>query len=167
MMANSTNTPKATGLQAEIFGVAGADGLICGNIRTEGDKQLSTHFKASEFACPCCGVYKVHTKLLEGLEIIRSKLGVPMRIVNPASPGGQGYRCKKYALALAARHPHASATTKHNDGTAADINAAFSNTTTQKLYELAEAVPQFKNGGIGQYSWGIHVDLGPKRRWNY
>ena len=152
---------------SQILAKAGPDGLICGNIHTEGDKQLSEHFKASEFACPCCGVYKVHTKLLEGLEIIRNKLGVPMRIVNPAAPGGQGYRCKKYALALAARHPHASPTTKHNSGTAADINAAFSKTNTQKLFELAEAVPQFKNGGIGRYSWGIHVDLGPKRRWSY
>lgn len=166
-MASSTNAHKASGLMAEILAAADAKGLICGNIRKEGDRKVSTHFTAAEFACPDCGEYKIHVKLLEGLEMIRTKLGAPMRIVNPAAPGGQGYRCMRYALSLAARHPHASPRTKHNDGTAADINAAFSKTTSQELFKLAEAVPQFKNGGIGIYSWGIHVDLGPKRRWKY
>lgn len=142
-------------------------GFITGNIRTQGDRQVSTHFTAAEFACPDCGEYKIAVKLLEGVEMLREKLGVPVRVVNPKSPGGQGYRCKRYALALAARNSQASAKTKHNDGTAADINAAFSKTTTAKLKQLAEEIPQFRDGGIGTYSWGIHVDLGPKRRWKY
>lgn len=142
-------------------------GFIVGNIRSGGDVQVSTHFTAAEFACPDCGAYKIAVKLLDGIEQIREKLGAPMRVVNPKSPGGQGYRCKRYALALAARNSQASPKTKHNDGTAADLNAAFSKTTPAKLKQLAEDVPQFKDGGIGTYSWGIHVDLGPKRRWKY
>lgn len=150
----------------EILAKADANGFISGNIK-KGNPKLSTHFNAAEFQCPCCGEYKVAVKLLEGLEMMREKLGVPMRVVNPKAPGGQGYRCKKYAVALAARNKNAAVKTKHNDGTAADINAAFSKTTWKKLKEIAETIPQFQNGGIGVYSWGIHVDLGPKRRWDY
>lgn len=151
----------------KIVAKADAQGFITGNIRSKGDKQVSTHFTAAEFACPDCGEYKIAVKLLEGLEMLREKLNAPVRIVNPKAPGGQGYRCKRYALALAARNPQASAKTKHNDGTAADVNANFSKTTPVKLKQLAEEIPQFSNGGIGTYSWGIHVDLGPKRRWSY
>lgn len=150
----------------EIIGKADKDGFIRGNVK-DGNPKLSTHFNAAEFQCPCCGEYVVAEKLLEGLELMREKLGVAMRVVNPKSPGGQGYRCKKYAIALAARNKNAAVKTKHNDGTAADINAAFSKTTWKKLKDIAETIPQFQNGGIGVYSWGIHVDLGPKRRWDY
>lgn len=144
-----------------------SNGFATGNIKKEGSTKLSEHFKSAEFACPCCGEYKVAYKLLEGLEMMREILGKPMRIVNPASPGGQGYRCKKYAIALAARNKHAAVKTKHNEGTAADINARFSGVTPKRLKEIAEQIPQFRDGGIGFYTWGIHVDLGPKRRWNY
>lgn len=151
----------------EILVKPDSEGFIVGNIRTGGNPKISTHFTAAEFACPDCGMYKIAVKLLEGVERIREKLGVPVRVVNPAAPGGQGYRCKRYALALAARNSQASSKTKHNDGTAADINAAFSRTTPSKLKQIAESIPQFRDGGIGTYSWGIHVDLGPKRRWSY
>lgn len=142
-----------------------ANEFISGNLKT-GDTQLSTHFRAAEFACPCCKAYKVHAKLLQGLEDMRTALGgKSITIVNPNAPGGQGYRCKAYALALAARDSNASPTTKHNDGTAADVKVSGVPPTILKAE--AEKSPVFASGGIGIYSWGIHVDLGPRRRFDY
>ena len=40
--------------------------------------------------------------------------------------------------------------------------------TPEELKKFAEEIPEFANGGIGIYDWGIHVDVrGRRARWDY
>ena len=56
-----------------------------------GDKTaLTKDFARSEFQCPCgCGQQSLDTELAEKLQIIRDKLGKPIKITS-------GYRCLKH-----------------------------------------------------------------------
>ena len=47
---------------------------------------LSPHFSRSEFACRCCGQLQLDTRLLQGLETLRTLAGTAIVI-------HAGYRC--------------------------------------------------------------------------
>jgi len=50
---------------------------------------IATHFKLSEFACPCCKRVMLHPKLLAKLVELRNALERPVYITS-------GYRCPGY-----------------------------------------------------------------------
>jgi hypothetical protein len=51
--------------------------------------QLSKNFNSIEFACPCCGRWKVDPELVQKLQQLRDHLGYPIIITS-------GYRCPRY-----------------------------------------------------------------------
>lgn len=112
------------------------------------------HFGRHEFACKCgkCGGYPVEParKLVEMLDSFRERVGLPVYI-------NSGVRCKAHNAACGG-----STNSRHMYGDAADIRC--DGKTPQQLYDIAcEMLP---NGGVGIYSWGIHVDTrGNKARW--
>ena len=116
---------------------------------------LSKNFALSEFMCP--GVKekelleKLDSKLIAGLQRLREMAGVPIKITS-------GYRTKKYNKKV-----NGSETSLHMEGKAADI--IIQGLSPKEMYNLAEQVEIFKEGGIGRYPRHIHVDTGPKRRW--
>jgi uncharacterized protein YcbK (DUF882 family) len=114
---------------------------------------LSAHFSQHEFSCRCCGSLKLDRRLVEGLEILRSLAGLPL-IVHA------GYRCEEHNREVGGV-PHS----EHTRGLAADID--LPGLSLQRMYELALAVPQFADGGIGVYDGGfLHVDVRNHRaRW--
>ena len=117
--------------------------------------KLSDHFKSEEFACKCgCGYDTPSDTLISGLEELRAILGKPI-VIN------SGCRCASHNKAVGG-----SPSSQHINGTAADIKV--SGYTPDQLKAAAEKVACFANGGIGLYSWGIHVDVrGTKSRWDY
>lgn len=117
------------------------------------------YFTRAEFRCPCgkCGGFPVEPdeKMVRTVDAIRAKLGKPIGIVDS---GGSGVRCPEHNVAVGG-----VATSYHLKGMAADLHCATA--TPAEMKKAAEAV-MGKTGGIGLYSWGIHVDVGKYSRWN-
>lgn len=120
-----------------------------------GDAWVGRHFQLSEFACAGCGQVRVtpgFIKLVALLDAMREEAGVPCRVTS-------GYRCPEHNAQVAG----AVQDSQHIEGVAADI--VLVGLAMPKAQALAEKY--FGDGGIGVYKDGhLHVDLGPKRRWN-
>lgn len=117
------------------------------------------YFTRKEFRCTCgkCGGFPVEPqeKMVLAVDEIRHRLGVPVRIVDA---GGSGVRCKEHNDSI----PNAAKNSQHLYGLAADLHSSKS---PEEMYRVAEEVLG-DTGGIGLYSWGIHVDTRPvKARW--
>ena len=117
------------------------------------------YFKRAEFRCPCgrCGGFPVEPQesIARTVDEIRYRLGIPISIVDG---GGSGVRCAAHNAEVGG-----VANSQHLYGLAADLHSAAS---PAQMLAVAEDV-MGHTGGIGLYSWGIHVD---KRsgyaRWN-
>jgi uncharacterized protein YcbK (DUF882 family) len=114
---------------------------------------LSPHFSRNELQCRCCARWQLDSRLLDGLEALRALAGVPV-IVHA------GYRCPRHNQEVGGVPG-----SEHTLGMAADV--AVPGISLQRMYELALAVPQFAEGGIGVYDGGfLHVDVREHRaRW--
>lgn len=117
--------------------------------------QLSEHFDSSEFACKCgCGGLHngadINPKLVQVLERMRNILGVPLVL-------SCGYRCPKHNKEVGGVW-----NSQHLRGTAADVLQPRG-VTIQSMIAAAEIADA---DGIGEYDWGIHVDVrGYKATW--
>lgn len=110
--------------------------------------QLSPHFQAWEFQCPCCGRLPeqgISRQLLDRLEALRARLGRPIRVTS-------GYRCPKYNAAV----PGAADGSLHQSGEAADIQV--NGVDPPALLVHAHAVGFT---GLGLYKTHVHVDVRP------
>ena len=108
------------------------------------------YFKRAEFRCTCgrCGGFPVEPQesIARTVDEIRYRLGIPISIVDG---GGSGVRCAAHNAEVGG-----VANSQHLYGLAADLHSAAS---PAKMYAVAEDV-MGHTGGIGLYSWGIHVD---------
>ena len=117
------------------------------------------YFKRAEFRCPCgrCGGFPVEPQesIARTVDEIRHRLGIPISIVDG---GGSGVRCSAHNAEVGG-----VSDSQHLYGLAADLHSAAS---PAQMLAVAEDV-MGHTGGLGLYSWGIHVD---KRsgyaRWN-
>lgn len=119
-------------------------------------KKLSEHFASSEFECPCCGYALISSDLVQGLEKIRSKLGIPIKI-------NSGYRCPRHNAAVGGAE-----FSRHLAGCAADITWAgiILNVKQTSLFrkELVTIAEEYKIYGIGWSTQYIHVDTDVTRK---
>lgn len=118
-------------------------------------------FDREEFRCQCKGKYcngfpvEPDESMVRTVNEIRRRLGVPVHIVDA---GGSGIRCKIHNANVGG-----VANSQHLYGMAADLHSSAS---PSKMAKVAEDVLG-DTGGIGIYSWGIHVDSRKtKSRWN-
>ena len=117
------------------------------------------YFRRGEFRCPCgrCGGFPVEPQesMVRAVDEIRHRLGVPVSVVDG---GGSGVRCASHNAEVGG-----VANSQHLYGLAADLHSAAS---PAEMKAVAEAV-MGHTGGIGLYSWGIHVDTRQGyARWN-
>ena len=116
-----------------------------------GDKTaLTKDFARSEFQCPCgCGEQKVDLELAEKLQIIRDKVGQPIKITS-------GYRC---IVHNASKTVGGSPNSKHRFGMAADWRLKDRGLNPGALGILAV---EAGFGGVGIYWYGnyafVHAD---------
>ena len=120
------------------------------------------YFTRNEFRCPCgkCGGFPAEPDetMVRVVDEIRHRAGVPVTIVDS---GGSGIRCPEHNAEVGG-----VPNSEHKYGRAADLHSQL---PPAELYRIAEKVTAELipgRGGIGLYSWGIHVDVGKYSRWN-
>lgn len=104
---------------------------------------LSEHFSIHEFACPCCGAIEMNPRLIELLEIARSRLGRPITIKS-------GFRCPLHNAAVGGKQSSA-----HLQGEAADILCEYSG----QRYDLIKTLLVMGVERIGVAEAFVHVDV--------
>ena len=113
-------------------------------------KMLSPHISRAEFACKCgCDQCYADSRLLSGLEKLRALSGEPLFILS-------GYRCQTHNSKIGGA-PHSY----HLYGKAADVRLGRpGKLSLVQMFNLAERVKEFREGGIGVYPEQvfIHVD---------
>ena len=116
------------------------------------------YFKKSEFACKCgkyCNGYPadIDMSMVKIADEIRNRIGKPIQI-------NSGLRCKTHNANVGG-----VSNSQHLLGNAADLGCPSGCTPTQ-MASIAEDI-MGDTGGIGTYSWGIHIDTrSTKSRWN-
>lgn len=116
---------------------------------------LSKNFSEYEFRCPQSGLYIPNKTLIRGLQELRDKINVPIIV-------SSGTRSAEYNASLPGSSPYS----QHLYGRAADIYSRY--VSWDKLADLAETIPVFRDGGIGRYpsKHFVHVDVrGYHARW--
>lgn len=114
------------------------------------------YFTREEFRCKCggkcCDGFPAEPAeaTVRALDEIRRRLGVPVTV-------SSGVRCKRHNANVGG-----VSNSQHLTGLAADLHSSVS---PQRMKEVAEAVLG-NTGGLGLYSWGIHIDTrATKARW--
>lgn len=117
------------------------------------------HFSKKEFKCKCGGRYcngypaEIDQRMVEVADAIRERLGKPLGV-------NSGLRCSRHNSAEGG-----VSNSQHLYGTAVDLGKPDGVTPAQ-MAKIAEDI-MGNTGGIGIYSWGIHVDTRKtKSRWN-
>lgn len=119
-------------------------------------------FSRAEFKCQCGGKYcngfpaEPAEETVRMADEIRRRAGVPLKV-------NSGVRCKQHNA-----DPNVGGVwnSLHLTGQAVDLSG---NISPAKLHQIAEQVQGEMipgRGGLGLYSWGIHIDNGKKSRWN-
>ena len=116
------------------------------------------YFKKPEFACKCgkyCDGYpaEIDMNMVKIADEIRARIGKPISI-------NSGLRCKTHNANVGG-----VSNSQHLYGNAADLGCP-SGCTPARMASIAEDI-MGDTGGIGIYSWGIHIDTrSTKSRWN-
>lgn len=116
------------------------------------------YFKKSEFACKCgkyCDGYpaEIDMDMVKIADEIRARIGKPISI-------NSGLRCKTHNANVGGVF-----NSQHLLGKAADLGCPIGCTPAQ-MASIAESI-MGNTGGIGIYTWGIHIDTrSAKSRWN-
>jgi peptidoglycan hydrolase-like protein with peptidoglycan-binding domain len=152
----------------KVDGIVGAEtekalkNAVVFGIKQKADKDFwdeIKYFSREEFRCKCGGKYcngfpvEPDETMVKYANAIRERLGVPL-IPN------SGIRCKQHNANVGGVK-----NSQHVLGNACDLGAP-NGITPEKMARVAEEVIG-NTGGIGIYSWGIHIDSRPvKARWN-
>ena len=118
------------------------------------------YFTREEFRCQCGGKYcngfpaEPAGETVRMADEIRRRAGVPLNV-------NSGLRCKQHNAEVGG-----VSNSLHTTGQAVDLGGKIS---PAKLHEIAAQVQAEKipgKGGLGLYSWGVHIDTGKYSRWN-
>lgn len=125
---------------------------------------LSPHFSTSEMQCHCCGRCSVSGALISALENLRSLGPEPIDILDAC-------RCAKHNIEVGgvgkSAHLFWEASVKGPAKACEAADIRIVGLTVKQMFERAEIVGAFADGGIGVYDGGfIHVDVrSGKARW--
>ena len=115
-------------------------------------------FDREEFRCKCGGKYcngfpaEPHEDTVRFADAIRKRIGKPI-------PVNSGLRCPTWNQIQGGVY-----NSNHMTGGAVDLGRPEGVTPAQ-MKTAAEEVMGYNIGGIGVYTWGIHIDDGEYSRW--
>ena len=120
------------------------------------------YFTREEFRCQCGGKYcngfpaEPVEETVRMADEIRRRAGVPLKV-------NSGVRCKQHNA-----DPNVGGVwnSLHLTGQAVDLSGSISPAKLHQIAEQVQAEMIPSRGGLGLYSWGVHVDNGKKSRWN-
>ena len=117
------------------------------------------YFTRAEFKCKCGGKFcdgypaEIDMSMVKIADEIRARIGKPISI-------NSGLRCKTHNANVGG-----VSNSQHLLGKAADLGCPAGCTPAQMASIAEEIIGD--TGGIGTYSWGIHIDTrATKSRWN-
>nr|DAI28607.1 MAG TPA: peptidase [Caudoviricetes sp.] len=118
------------------------------------------YFARAEFKCQCGGKYcngypaEPAEETVRMADEIRRRAGVPLTV-------NSGLRCKRHNAEVGG-----VSNSLHTTGQAVDLSGNVSPARLREIAEQVQAEMVPGRGGLGLYSWGVHVDNGKKSRWN-
>lgn len=114
---------------------------------------LSAHFSRKELACRCCGRLQIDGRLIDALEDLRNRAGVPIAV-------HAGYRCPKHNLEVGG-----VPNSEHTLGWPPTFMSPRS--VCRRCTSLLARCRNLPRGGIGAYDSNfLHVDVrGHRARW--
>lgn len=118
------------------------------------------YFSRAEFECQCGGKYcngypaEPAEETVRMADAIRKRVGVPLTV-------NSGLRCKQHNAEVGG-----VSNSLHTTGQAVDLSGNISPAKLRQIAEQVQAEMIPGRGGLGLYSWGIHIDNGQKSRWN-
>lgn len=128
----------------------GVKGVIClRRCRKINNFKITEHFGLQEFQCKHCGQVKISSQLVDKLEALRQKLGVPFVITS-------GFRCETHN-----RNVGGAPSSYHVQGLACDI-ACPKGFTVEEFAQIC-----FDHGfSVGAYPKQnfVHVDVRPGKQ---
>lgn len=109
---------------------------------------ITTHFSAGEFACPCCGGNKILTSFVERLEKLHSKMGAKSIVIS------SGYRCPIHSVSVGGY-----ANDTHVMGFGADLIVYRKDGKPYTSMQVARVAETLGFGGIGIIdNYYVHLD---------
>lgn len=115
---------------------------------------ITAHFSAWEFECPCCKVNNTQKALVQKFETIYEYLDKTEKGVKSVNITS-GYRCPRHSVAVGG-----SATDAHTKGIAADFYAIDKNGKRWASRELAAVCEHLGFSGIGVIDeTAVHADI--------
>ena len=148
-----------TTTEKKILSVVGSGEKPITTTTTDSAWKNIRYFTKAEFKCKCGGKHcngypaEIDMVMVGYADEIRHRLGKPISV-------NSGMRCAKHNASVGG-----VSNSQHVYGTACDLGCP-SGTTPAKMAAIAEEVIG-STGGIGIYSWGIHIDSRKtKSRWN-
>lgn len=121
-------------------------------------------FTREECRCKCGGRYCNGYPAEMAEETMRLADEIRRRACGPLN-NNSALRCKQWN----ALQPGAAANSNHMTGHAIDLAPVNGDISVAKLQQIAAEVMAEKlpgRGGLGLYSWGVHIDNGKYSRWN-
>lgn len=116
---------------------------------------IAKYFTKSEIECHCgCGQAYIDQELLDMADKLREYIGHPM-ITHCTN------RCTKHN-----RNVGGVSNSLHIGGHAMDFHCK--GIKVKKLHKIVKKLwnkKEILDGGLGTYSWGVHIDTGRYRRW--
>ena len=117
-------------------------------------------FARAEFRCQCGGRYcdgypaEPAEETVRMADEIRRRAGVPLTV-------NSGLRCARHNAEVGG-----VSNSLHTTGQAVDLSGNIAPAKLRQIAEQVQAEMIPGRGGLGLYSWGIHIDNGKKSRWN-
>lgn len=119
--------------------------------------KITDNFSSVEWECRCgCGLLMINTELLKTVKKLRQVIGLPM-IVHCVC------RCPEHNERVGGADN--SQHLPKNECRAMDFHVR--GMSNRKLRRLMKKLwrEEYISGGLGLYSWGVHIDTGRRRKW--
>jgi uncharacterized protein YcbK (DUF882 family) len=108
--------------------------------------------------CRCCGKHTINATFL----VLLNRLDAALKEIGWKLRANSGYRCEQHNKNIGGVK-----NSRHKTGQAVDLSVVSPEFVTPKMLAdfIDEKLGMPYRGGLGVYTWGVHVDIGHMSRW--